>query len=104
MLTGSASRGVADKYSDIEMMFYVDALPVREDREAWLYDAGALDIVFDTEAPEDSEVWVTFYSTRTTDTGLDYDPRRLAAEYRSPTTMAAKALSLSRDAHTKNHQ
>ena len=27
VLTGSASRGVADKYSDIEMMFYVDALP-----------------------------------------------------------------------------
>jgi hypothetical protein len=61
VLTGSASRGVADKYSDIEMMFYVNALPAREDREAWLYDAGALDTVFDTEAPEDSEVWVTFY-------------------------------------------
>lgn len=61
VLTGSASRGVADKYSDIEMMFYVNALPAREDREAWLYDAGALDIVFDTEASGDSEVWVTFY-------------------------------------------
>jgi hypothetical protein len=77
VLTGSASRGVADKYSDIEMMFYVNALPAREDREAWLYDAGALDIVFDIEAPGDSEVWVT---------------------------MAAKTLSLSRDAHTKNHR
>jgi len=61
VLTGSASRGVADKYSDIEMMFYVDSLPAREDRETWLQSAKALDIVFDTEAPEDSEVWVTFY-------------------------------------------
>jgi len=61
VLTGSASRGVADKYSDIEMMFYVDALPAREDRETWLRFAGASDIVFDTEAPGDSEVWVTFY-------------------------------------------
>ncbi len=61
VLTGSASRGVADKYSDIEMMFYVDALPAREDREAWLLFAGASDIVFDTESPGDSEVWATFY-------------------------------------------
>jgi len=43
VLTGSASRGVADKYSDIEMMFYVDALPAREDREMWLHSSRALD-------------------------------------------------------------
>ena len=61
VLTGSASRGVADKYSDIEMMFYVDALPAREDREAWLHDAGAFDVMLDTESPGDSEVWATFY-------------------------------------------
>jgi hypothetical protein len=61
VLTGSASRGVADKYSDIEMMFYVDALPAQEDRETWLRFAGASDIVFDTESPGDSEVWAAFY-------------------------------------------
>ena len=61
VLTGSASRGVADNYSDIEMMFYVDALPSREDLEAWLHDAGAANIVLDTETPGDDEVWATFY-------------------------------------------
>jgi len=61
VLTGSASRGVADKYSDIEMMFYVDALPAREDREMWLQSAKALDIVFDAESLGDSEVWAAFY-------------------------------------------
>ncbi len=46
VLTGSASRGVADRYSDIEMMFYVEALPARRDRETWLHNAEAVTIVF----------------------------------------------------------
>lgn len=33
VLTGSTSRGIADEYSDIEMVFYVDALPSYAERE-----------------------------------------------------------------------
>jgi hypothetical protein len=61
VLTGSASRGVADRFSDTEMMFYVDALPSRGDREAWLHDIGATGIVHDSESPGDEEVWATFH-------------------------------------------
>jgi len=61
VLTGSASRGVADHSSDIEMMFYGQTLPPRQDRETWLHRAGATDVVLDTELPGEDEVWATFY-------------------------------------------
>ena len=61
VLTGSASRGVADNNSDVEMMFYADVLPSREGRKAWLHNAGAANVVLDTESPQDDEVWATFY-------------------------------------------
>jgi len=61
VLTGSTSRGIADEYSDIEMMFYVDALPSYAEREQWLQTVGARDIVLDHEKPGEQEVWATFY-------------------------------------------
>jgi hypothetical protein len=61
ILTGSTSRGIADEYSDIEMMFYVDALPSYGEREQWLQTVGAHDIVLDHEKPGEQEVWATFY-------------------------------------------
>jgi hypothetical protein len=61
VLTGSTSRGIADEYSDIEMMFYVDAIPAYVEREQWLQTVGARDIVLDHEKPGEQEVWATFY-------------------------------------------
>jgi hypothetical protein len=61
ILTGSTSRGIADEYSDIEMMFYVDAIPSYAQREQWLQTVGARDIVLDHEKPGEQEVWATFY-------------------------------------------
>jgi hypothetical protein len=61
ILTGSTSRGIADEYSDIEMMFYTDALPPYAERERWLQTVGARDIVLDHEKPDEQEVWATFY-------------------------------------------
>lgn len=61
VLTGSASRGVADAVSDIEMMFYGDALPPYVERERWFRSIDARDVVLDREAPGDQEVWATLY-------------------------------------------
>ncbi|QBD74887.1 DUF4037 domain-containing protein [Ktedonosporobacter rubrisoli] len=61
VLTGSAARGIADKFSDIEMMFYAETLPELSEREHWLQSVGARDIVLDQEQPGEQEVWATFY-------------------------------------------
>lgn len=61
VLTGSSSRGIADEYSDIEMIFYMDALPPYTERERWLQTVGARDIVLDHEQTDEQEVWATFY-------------------------------------------
>jgi len=61
VLTGSTSRGIADEYSDIEMMFYTNTLPPYAERERWLQIVGARDIVLDHEKPDEQEVWATFY-------------------------------------------
>src|SRR5690348_14146481 len=61
VLTGSASRGIADEFSDIEMMFYVDALPSYAEREQWLQFVGARDIMLDHEKLGEQEVWAIFY-------------------------------------------
>src|SRR5437868_14285123 len=42
-LTGSASRGVADAESDIELNFWGDVLPTTQERKAWLPGIGAMD-------------------------------------------------------------
>ncbi len=41
-LTGSVARGVADRFSDIELTFFVDALRAPEDYLTWLHEAGAV--------------------------------------------------------------
>lgn len=57
-ITGSVARGVADMDSDIELNFWTETLPSREERERWLCAA-------DTEAPHpdmpdaDGTVWAT---------------------------------------------
>ncbi len=61
VVTGSTSRGVADEDSDIEMVFYVVALPPFSERDTWLHNIKAVDIVLDTESIGDDEVWATFY-------------------------------------------
>ncbi len=61
VLTGSTSRGIADEDSDIEMVFYMNALPLYAERERWVQIVGARDIVLDHEKPDEQEVWATFY-------------------------------------------
>src|SRR5260221_4115592 len=59
VLTGSTSRGIADEVSDIEQVFYVDVLPLVEERGKWLYEIGAKDIESDTEPIRDGSIWTT---------------------------------------------
>ncbi len=59
VLTGSTSRGIADEASDIEQVFYVDVVPSLEEREIWLYQIGATDIISDTEPVRDGSIWTT---------------------------------------------
>jgi len=56
-LTGSASRGVADGDSDIEVNFWSESLPSDEERDGWLREVGAIEIVHDTEAIADGSIW-----------------------------------------------
>jgi hypothetical protein len=60
ILSGSAARGVSDEDSDIEIVFYVEALPARSACEAWLQRVGASDIGFETESSEEDQRWVFF--------------------------------------------
>lgn len=60
VLTGSASRGVSDDSSDIEMVFYGDQIPLPSACQSWLYETGAERINFDTEPINDGSVWATF--------------------------------------------
>ncbi len=48
-LTGSAARGRADHFSDIELNLWVDELPRAERWSAWLQSMGARDIQADTK-------------------------------------------------------
>ena len=47
-LTGSAARGRADDFSDIELNLWADQLPRAEQWSAWLETVGAMDIKADT--------------------------------------------------------
>src|SRR5712691_4585662 len=60
VLTGSVSRGLSDEYSDIEQVFYVDAVSPVAEREQWLQEVGATEVVFDAEPIEDGSIWATF--------------------------------------------
>ncbi|MGH2504657.1 MAG: hypothetical protein ACRDID_19280, partial [Ktedonobacterales bacterium] len=56
-LTGSASRGWADAYSDIEWNAWGERLPGRDERAAWLRRLGATEIAVEIESTEDGTVW-----------------------------------------------
>lgn len=56
-LTGSVARGVADHYSEIELMIWVDQLPSVENCASLLADAGA-------EVDPASEVWMGTITTK----------------------------------------
>jgi hypothetical protein len=59
-LTGSTSLGLADEYSDIELNFWGDSIPLPAERRQWLAAAGATDITLDEHQIADSSFWVTF--------------------------------------------
>jgi len=59
-LTGSASRGVADALSDIELNFWVDRMPSRAKCSSWLEALGASDVVLDREVIADGSAWSDF--------------------------------------------
>ena len=59
-LTGSASLGVADQDSDIEMNFWVEAALSTEDREKWLRSIGATHVISDAAQIETGSLWTTF--------------------------------------------
>ena len=56
-LTGSASRGVADEDSDIELVAWVDAMPTKDERDAWLAEIGGTDVAPETHTSQDGTVW-----------------------------------------------
>ena len=60
VLTGSASHGFSDEFSDIEMVFYSDQIPSTENRQSWLYEIDADQSSFDAEPIEDGSIWATF--------------------------------------------
>lgn len=59
-ITGSVSKGLADDFSDIEQVFYVQKLPDIQERDRWLKQIGAKGILHDDVAIEDGSIWSTF--------------------------------------------
>ncbi len=60
VLTGSVSKGLADEQSDIEQVFFVENLPFQPERDAWLHQIGACEIVHDEAPITDGSIWSTF--------------------------------------------
>jgi hypothetical protein len=58
-VTGSVGHGVADEDSDIELNFWVEMLPPRNEWLEWRMAAGATDLVVDAEPIETGSIWVT---------------------------------------------
>src|SRR5579864_6365700 len=56
-LTGSASRGWADTYSDIELDAWGERLLEVDERAVWLRTLGAADIAMEVEVTDDGTVW-----------------------------------------------
>jgi len=52
--TGSVGSGLADKYSDLELLFLVEEPPAQAQVRTWLETVGATDILV---GAEDSDVW-----------------------------------------------
>ena len=59
-VTGSVSKGWADDSSDIEQIFYVQILPTLQERDTWLHEIGAGEILHDEAPLEDGSIWSTF--------------------------------------------
>jgi hypothetical protein len=59
-LTGSASLGLADDASDVELNFWVDVVPSSSERFGWVDAVGATDVVPDEVVEGDGSVWLTF--------------------------------------------
>jgi hypothetical protein len=57
-LTGSSARGIANDESDIEINFWIEALPDREGRSNWLKALGVENIIAHTEPRPDGSIWV----------------------------------------------
>lgn len=51
-MTGSVSKGLADEFSDMELVFYVSELPGIPERDAWLCQVEAVDIIHDEDATD----------------------------------------------------
>jgi hypothetical protein len=51
---GSAGAGLADEYSDLELLLLVDDTPTPEEARAWLESVGATEVLV---GPDDSGVW-----------------------------------------------
>jgi hypothetical protein len=60
ILTGSVSKGLADEQSDIEQVFFVRNLPSSGERDAWLHQIGASEIMHDESPIADGSIWSTF--------------------------------------------
>jgi hypothetical protein len=60
IVTGSVSKGLADEFSDIELVFYVSELPGILERDTWLRQIGAADIIHDEDSIADASIWSTF--------------------------------------------
>jgi hypothetical protein len=58
-LTGSAARGMAYADSDLEINFWVDALPPADDRAEWLYSMGVRDYVLHFRPRADDSYWIS---------------------------------------------
>jgi hypothetical protein len=59
-VAGSVSKGWADDTSDIEQIFYVQKLPTLQERDTWLHQIGASEILHDEAPLEDGSIWSTF--------------------------------------------
>lgn len=58
-VTGSAARGLADEDSDLEVNFWVNALPGHDERLDWLVSMGLRDPVVHFKPRADQSVWIS---------------------------------------------
>ncbi|WP_345462373.1 hypothetical protein [Deinococcus carri] len=56
-MTGSVSRGVADAFSDLELNFWVEEVPLLGELQAWLCSRG-VDVEPLVDPLEDGSVWL----------------------------------------------
>ncbi len=60
-LTGSVSRGVADDFSDIEIIFWAEEIPSEKERMEWIKEVGGTDLKPYKEPIADGSMWIIFY-------------------------------------------